>query len=587
MRQLRNRQVDWSKTLFAPARRSGFEQVRRLFVAYAFMLTAALAHAQAPPQPPVFTAVDGDLVGDNAATHDFTGLPLTPNGWHDLHAMIMSPGYSDARIVYVSNAGNDSTAVTYSPGSSALGGRPLDPSGSVATFRTLAAAYARLRPGFPDVMLLRRGDSWNESIDVSRAGRTANERLIIGAYGSESTSRPSVGLISTNFGTQHVILSSFVMNFSGSGGGVDYRGSSILLEDLRWNVPISGQGTDLYQVLLPMLQSGNGVVRRSTAEWTQWFAGWSDAQVPGNQSRVEENTLSRTPLNNLGFGQVHNVYFAERAFGIQSIGNQSFESGGAGWRQRGGGLVQGNLLAGLSPGYDGSFGGGFDVHQNFDLRFNVTMHVGLSLSIVAMRDSVIDNNVFVIKDAAFGLGPFARQYNNEPAGHRGTNVFSNNVVYGHHPNATAFSFGSDALNDLTSGSTFTIRDNTFMRNGDSQVMAAVLDSRVTYSGNRYQSNAPQSNWFGGQPYSQMIPATGTAAGPEVFSDAGRDMFSYMQSLGANPTDWQQALEWYQRGVPGNPSLAGALHNRRGAWDTRFTARAVINHVRGGFDLDLY
>jgi len=67
----------------------------------------------------------------------------------------------------VSNAGSDSN-----PGTQAL---PL---------RTLAAGYAKLRDGTPDQVLLRRGDTFNESIGWAKASGDPAHKMVCGAYGT-------------------------------------------------------------------------------------------------------------------------------------------------------------------------------------------------------------------------------------------------------------------------------------------------------------------------------------------------------------------------------------------------------------------
>lgn len=75
----------------------------------------------------------------------------------------------DSRIIHVSSsAGNDSN------------------DGSLnAPKKTLAAAYNSLRHGFPDRMLLKKGDVWVEAFPTwKKGGRSLNEPLVIANYGT-------------------------------------------------------------------------------------------------------------------------------------------------------------------------------------------------------------------------------------------------------------------------------------------------------------------------------------------------------------------------------------------------------------------
>lgn len=119
----------------------------------------------------------------NAANHDFTGLPLDANGWTDLAALVQS----NSRIVYVSTSGNDGTAQNYDSTSFP---DPFKPSGEAA-YHTIAAAEAQMRDGYPDIMLLKRGDTWTENIiDWDKDGESATTPMIVAAYGSTATARP-------------------------------------------------------------------------------------------------------------------------------------------------------------------------------------------------------------------------------------------------------------------------------------------------------------------------------------------------------------------------------------------------------------
>ncbi len=57
--------------------------------------------------------------------------------------------------------------------------------------QTLAAGYARLRHGFPDWLLLKKGDVWREGFPTwKKGGRSATEPMLVATYGTGA--RPSV-----------------------------------------------------------------------------------------------------------------------------------------------------------------------------------------------------------------------------------------------------------------------------------------------------------------------------------------------------------------------------------------------------------
>jgi uncharacterized protein YjdB len=115
-------------------------------------------------------------------------LPKDSNGWS-----ILTPS-SDSRIMYVSSSsGNDSTAQIYS--TSQVGTDPRDPSISVNAYATIGAAVSQMRDGYPDWVLLQRGDVWTNvgTINLNNigSGRNSSERLVITWYG-DTGDRPQI-----------------------------------------------------------------------------------------------------------------------------------------------------------------------------------------------------------------------------------------------------------------------------------------------------------------------------------------------------------------------------------------------------------
>ena len=114
---------------------------------------------------------------------------------------------SDTRLIYVANNGNDSN-------------NGLSEQSPV---RTLDKAYGLLRDGYPDWILLKRGHTFdlNPNDDGAfrwwrRSGRSANEPIVIGAYGDLTQDRP---LIRSN----------------GRGVFRSFRGDYVVFNDLHLN----------------------------------------------------------------------------------------------------------------------------------------------------------------------------------------------------------------------------------------------------------------------------------------------------------------------------------------------------------------
>lgn len=123
----------------------------------------------------------------------FTFPAQDANGWS-----ILTPS-SDSRLIYVSASGNDTTARTYTPASTEVGTDPYNPAGAILPYATIDAALAQARAGYPDYILLKRGDTWTRTAAINlKAGRSATERSVLGYYGS-AAARPTVLHKGVNF----------------------------------------------------------------------------------------------------------------------------------------------------------------------------------------------------------------------------------------------------------------------------------------------------------------------------------------------------------------------------------------------------
>ncbi len=110
-------------------------------------------------------------------------LPQDGNGW-----TIFTPS-ADSRIIYLSSTGNNSTGKYYSPQDSEIGNDPFNPTGPIQSYSTYAAAYTQTRNGYPDWILIKRGDTFIETIgNQIRDGRNAQEPFVIAAYGDTGLS---------------------------------------------------------------------------------------------------------------------------------------------------------------------------------------------------------------------------------------------------------------------------------------------------------------------------------------------------------------------------------------------------------------
>lgn len=186
-----------------------------MLVTSALVALASLASAQstksaAPKSTPTGRPMPG-------ATTPERWLPVDKDGW-----TILKPS-PDSQIMYVSNAeGNDATAQVYQAGDEAVGGDATRPRGPIRSFRTIAAAMAKVRNEYPDWVLLKRGDTWeDQNIVVESSGRSAGEPRVVGAYGTSPTRPVLLGkdsqtsiTVGRGTGTQYVVVTGIELHQS-------------------------------------------------------------------------------------------------------------------------------------------------------------------------------------------------------------------------------------------------------------------------------------------------------------------------------------------------------------------------------------
>ena len=119
---------------------------------------------------------------------EFNLYPRETNGWDESGWSIITPS-EDSRLIYVSSSlGDDETAEFYAP-------RDIDDveaPGVIKPYQTIEAAMVNAREGYPDWVLLLKGDVWevHERIRV-KSGRSKLHRSVITSYG-ENGQRPII-----------------------------------------------------------------------------------------------------------------------------------------------------------------------------------------------------------------------------------------------------------------------------------------------------------------------------------------------------------------------------------------------------------
>lgn len=178
-------------------------------------------------------------------SHLLAGIgDIDENGW-----TVLTPS-SNTRIYYVDAVNGNNTTAQYVEASSVS---DIRNPGSVFAYKTIEAAAAVVRDGYPDWILLKRGQSWtDESLGEFKSGLSAGEPLVISYYGT-SGDRPLIRNID-NFidfngrDKSHLVLHGLhIYNYKQDPDSSDFdlaqsekvlrligRGENILIEDCKF-----------------------------------------------------------------------------------------------------------------------------------------------------------------------------------------------------------------------------------------------------------------------------------------------------------------------------------------------------------------
>jgi hypothetical protein len=563
-------------------------------------------------------AEDGGLPPVEVAWEaSFNLLPRDQDGWS-----VLTPA-SDARIVYVSDSlGEDATGGTYGPSSPEVGADPFAPAGAVKPFKTITAALAAVRSGFPDWVLLRRGDTFTITAPIdAKSGRSLGERFVLSAYGSAAT-RPLVRT-GTHDGLRfwkqihHVAVtglhfyaherdpdSADFVGFDNVGtnqGFYSYAdvgptpNQSILIEDCVFDFYSNNvvQGTQ---------PNADFIVRRSIITNNYSTSSHSQGLYTHDSSVLLEENLfdhngwykqSYVALNDQAEGQAtyfnHDTYFTNTHQTIfrrnlflraSSIGNK-FTANPPGpsdeimARQV---LLDNNLYVegeiGISAGGNDDYGTG-QRFQEIVIANNVLLDVGRArptnrslgwgIDVIDWDGGRVTGNVF----AHYGSGEVSNTYALNLLGHTRDVDVTGNVIHGIASGGAAVRIDGDPKSAVT----FTGNE---LQLGGTQTR--LIDTGYTAAG-AFASNVYATD-FTGAPFridgtgvdfaawQAQVGDPGSLVQALAYPDPGRTVESYMASLG----------------LPASLAafVAEAKQQSRHAWRPQLTAAAINAYVRAGF-----
>jgi hypothetical protein len=470
--------------------------------------------------------------------------------------------------------------------------------GMLKPVRTLKKALSVARVGSPDRILFKRGDVFlqgNLNANIAKAGRSAMEPMIIGAYGDVRLPRP---VLQSHIGLGAKVLPRFIVLQSldlyadtrdpalpsfhikrmsgeqGSGIRVICSGSFLWIEDCRcrdfgMGMVLQSKETELFDTL---------ILRRCQIV-DSWDFGFSSGIYLDSFTNVliEENLFDHNgwAAGVPGAGKTifnHNMYLQhgeigeDRHFIVRN--NISARAASHGCQFRPGGLLENNLFLKNPLAAYVSFSSSV-VRNNVVLDgdgIGPGLARGLGLEFDNCPTVLAEGNILAHKPdksndlEALSYNP--AKYSERHIPSRGE--FANNVVY---------DWAGEAFKLVTMPDGLSVHDNFFQQGDDPLIDLKAWRTQYSFQNNHYVLEAARpfriakldldlADWRG-----QTGDTSDLAAAK--FADPSRDIVSYAKSIGLSDA----SLEGF---------LAAAREQRRGHWDQRLTAQAVNEYIRAGF-----
>ncbi|MBU0622620.1 MAG: hypothetical protein KJ795_12320 [Gammaproteobacteria bacterium] len=547
----------------------------------------------------------------------FTFPPQDGNGWS-----ILTPS-ADSRLIYVSASGNDTTAQNYTPASAEVGADPYNPTGAILPYATIDVALAQARAGYPDYILLKRGDTWTRTAMINlKAGRSATERSVLGYYGN-AAARPTILQKGVNFSwasnsavigirfyasqrdpaSPDFVGFAIVGNDAGFDGLIGYGGSvtgGLLIEDC-WFDWFSGNV--LQSPVTTYAALNDIIIRRNLITNNYSTAGHAQGLYTSRVSLwLEENIFDHngwykqgdTNFSDQAEGKAtmfnHNTYFTETRDTVfrnnlflrpSSIGTKFTSNTASGlnevkaWDV----LVDNNLYIEGEVGI--SLGGNDDQDngprwRNIHVTNNVMMHIGRTqptlrtlgwgLDVQDWDGGEVKDNIF----AHWGDATLSNNYAINADGNMNDVSYTGNIIYNIYSGGPLVHFRGGASHERV---TFTGNDLWTSHTG--QLVSYTLESNAGFGNNYFHSTRNAAQWFllnntysSLDQYKTAAGDTTSVAGERIYVDPSRTIETYLTSLG-RPTDMDSFV-----------AALTAQSSRN--WIPALGAAAINDYIRAGF-----
>jgi hypothetical protein len=501
---------------------------------------------------------------------------------------------SDTKTIYVSSsAGSDSNS-------------GLSESSPV---KSIAKGVSLLRSGSPDWMMLKKGDTWHEAFPGwSKSGRSSQEPMVIGSYGSGA--RPDIKVANNKNAFESSVafhdvamiglhLDASTRNPDSS----DFTGGSGTAYGIRMvgqvkNFLIEDNQIDhfVYDVSLQGFTGNaqNITLRRNLI---------TDAYDPGQKSQglyasmIDGLTLDGNLFDHNGWNEDvagagpqilgHNIYLFNSTKNVVVKNNIIANASSHGIQARGGGIIENNLfinnpislLFGTGgPVLEGGATGRISGNVFLGSRGIGSLLRGWAIELANTKPgSGVDVTGNIIAGDTQNANPAIKlEAASEGVGLNDATI-QNNIVYkwyqglGISGSLVTGGSGANGLNNLK------IRDNDFQKTTSQKIInhsAAYKDAEEDWSNNRYSNSSASSGWFSIQGATTSLDAwkskveSSASATAQSFADPTRTAGSYNATLGGSNST--------------TAFLSEVRKQSESSWRSKYTAGAAIDYVQGGF-----
>lgn len=555
-----------------------------------------------------FSVASADAWGNEVFSPDGTFLvPVTDDdvppivgddgeGWTEFEL------HPNARTFYVSSSIGKSSNSGLTPD------KPL---------ATLAQGAAKLRSGFGDWLLLRRGDTFLDSFGViaDLRGKSADYPVLIGAYGELEDPRPiisppaSMNAIHVKGEASHFALMSLHFKSRDNNGihgarGIYWRGDgrNLLIEDclvegFAHNVTALGDGDfEDFRMRRTVVVDSFNTEGQSQGVFIDEVDG-----VLLEQCVFDHNGWHETKAGAKQSVYNRNVYITSKCSDVTWRENISTNSSSDGGQMRAGGVLENSVFIANSTGFTlGLVRGGSEpvpggvtgvivgnvVLQSNDIETHTPLLRGTGFVVANLTSGYIADNIVAHPDSAGTFGnaiSLEGDIKDEVDIGLHNVVIEDNLVYDWHQ-AIDFESGTSGVHitDVVIRHNQIQTPSSYEKNYGRLVShAKPPTSAISYFGNVYWTASPADKWFEIGKTNLSLNGWVTQSGEEAaiklnakphYEDPNRDAGTYVDDLeGTSGSDLDDFL-------------FRVRSQRKGNFDPNYQALEFIEYVRAGFGL---